>query len=318
MLRSVARNQISYHLATMGSLMAKTRVLRDSLYRRRWCLVAAAVSAAWVALAPNVGTSQAVDAPTNWKTRPLVLYQHGDVWEEVAGEDGTGADGTGTELSELGLIAKGVQRVPFQGKTYRVQREGLYRFMTLPTGLRNLISLRDEKSLLPLLMSLSALQVHGNRHDSEDPAAKRKRLIAEPWVCLTCGNMARLASAVLSGEGYQTRLVACSTLEEPNRYNDGHVMFEVDWPAAGRWILVDADMGLLFRDGGQFLSAAEVAQRVKDDQRPEFFVLAQKAAVLDPYFLRSDGYNYALEFRWQWATPEGKWQWYRRVMQHLR
>ena len=107
-------------------------------------------------------------------------------------------------------------------------------------------------------------------------------------------------------------------MEEPNGYNDGHAMFEVYWPEAGKWILVDADMGLLFKADGQFLSIEEVAKLVKEDRRPEFFVLAQKAAVLDPFFLRADGYNYALEFRWRWGTPEGKWQWYRRVMQCIR
>ncbi len=251
--------------------------------------------------------------PTKWKTRSLVLYQSGDTWEEVAGESGTGK-----ELAELGLIGKGVARVQFQGKTYSVEREGLYRFMLLPDSLRNLISLRDGRSLIPLLMAISALQVHGNRQDPESRPALKNRLLIEPWVCITCGNIARLASEILSGEGYQTRMVGCSTLEEPNGYNDGHAMFEVYWPQAGKWILVDADMGLLFKAGEQFLGAEEVAKAVKEDQRPEFFVLAQKAAVLDPFFLRPDGYNYALEFRWQWGTPEGKWQWYRRVMQRIR
>jgi hypothetical protein len=27
--------------------------------------------------------------------------------------------------------------------------------------------------------------------------------------------------------------------------------------------------------------------------------------------------NYALEFRWLWGTPDGKWRWYRRVMQRI-
>jgi hypothetical protein len=160
--------------------------------------------------------------------------------------------------------------------------------------------------------------VHGNRDNPESIETLRKRLVGEPWVCITCGKIAGLASAILSAEGYKTRMVGCSTLEEPNGYNDGHVLFEVYWPEAGRWILVDADMGLLFRADGAFLGAEEVVSRVNQDRRPEFFSLAQKAAVLDPFFLRPDGYNYALEFRWLWGTPEGKWRWYRRVLQRIR
>jgi hypothetical protein len=297
--------------------MTKTRVPQDQEYTRRRFLETAATAAvggaALDATLPQVAKSQAADSRTKWKTRSLVLYQSGGIWEEVAGESGTGK-----ELAEFSLISKGVAQVQFHGKTYCVQREGLYRFMLLPDSLRNLISLRDGRSLIPLLMAISALQVHGNRQDPEGRPALKNRLLIEPWVCTTCGNIARLASEILSGEGYQTRMVGCSTLEEPNGYNDGHAMFEVYWPEAGKWILVDADMGLLFKAGEQFLGAEEVAKAVKEDHRPEFFVLAQKAAVLDPFFLRPDGYNYALEFRWQWGTPEGKWQWYRRVMQRIR
>jgi len=297
--------------------MARTGVRRDQKYTRRRFFEAAATAAvggaALDAATPHLAKSQAADARTQWKTRTLVLHQGGDTWEEVGEESGAGK-----ELADLGLISKGVARVQFQGKAYCVEREGLYRFMLLPESLRNLISLRDERSLIPLLMSISALQVHGNRHDPEGLPAQKKRLLGEPWVCITCGNIARLASDILTVEGYRTRMVGCSTLQEPNGYNDGHALFEVYWPEAGKWVLVDADMGLLFKAGGQFLDAEEVAQAVKEDQRPEFFVLTQKAAVLDPFFLRSDGYNYALEFRWLWGTPEGKWQWYRRVMQRIR
>ncbi len=296
--------------------MTRTRVRDDQGFTRRLFLGAAvgavAGGTAPGAAAPQRTKSESVPSRRKRKTQPLVLFQTGDVWEEVRSEDGTGE-----ELADLGLIGKGVSRVRFQGKTYPVRREGLYRFMLLPESLRNLISVRNERSLIPLLMALSALQVHGNRQDSENKETLKKRLLVEPWVCITCGNIARLAGDVLSTEGYKTRIVGSSTLEEPNFYNDGHAMFEVYWPEAGKWILVDADMGLLFKAGGVFLGAQEVGELVKQDRRPEFFSLAQKAAVLDPFFLGPDAYNYALEFRWLWGTPEGKWRWYRRVMQRV-
>ena len=140
------------------------------------------------------------------------------------------------------------------------------------------------------------------------------RLRTEPWVCITCGTVAALTASVLKARGFKTRLVDSQTLEKPNGYDDGHSLFEVYWPGANKWALVDADMGLMFKNGGAFLSAEELAERVRQDRRPEFFALSQKAAVLDPFFLGPDGYNYALEFRWRWGTPEGKWRWYRRVL----
>jgi len=296
--------------------MTRTGVRQDKGWARRLFLEAAAGVAAG-GLAWDVGPlrdSRAEGAAPRPKgeTKPLVLHQSGEIWEEVFP-----GDGTGEELAKLGLISKAVSRVRFQGKTYSIEREGLYRFMSLPESLRNVISLRSERSLIPLLMAVSALQVHGNRHDRESRETLKKKLLVEPWVCITCGTVARLASDILSSQGYKTRMVGSSTLEKPNHYNDGHAMFEVFWPEASKWILVDADMGLLFKDGGVFLGAQEVADRVKRNRRPEFFYLAQKAAVLDPYFLRPDGYNYALEFRWLWGTAEGKWQWYRRVMQRV-
>jgi hypothetical protein len=296
--------------------MTRTCVRRDPSLNRRLFLAAAASAAAggiaFGAAAPKEAKDQRVGSRMKRMTRPLVLYQSGDIWEKVRDEDGTGE-----ELTKLGLVSKGVSRVRFQGKTYSVEREGLYRFMLLPESVRNLISVRSDRSLVPLLMALSALHVHGNRHSSESIETLRRRLLVEPWVSIICGEIARLASQILSAEGYKTRMVGTSTLEEPNGYNDGHAMLEVYWPEAGKRILVDADVGLLFKAGGLFLGAEEVAKRVKEDRRPEFFVLAQKAAVMDPFFLRSDGYNYALEARWRLGTPEGKWQWYRRVMQSI-
>jgi hypothetical protein len=221
------------------------------------------------------------------------------------------------ELKDYGLIAKGIALVRFGSKVYSVEREGLYRFMTLPRGLRNLISLRNSQSPIPLLMALSALQVHGNRQDAEDHERLKNRLQVEPWVCLTCGNVASLVASIVEAEGYKARIVNTETSEEKNGYDDGHSMLEVYSPQLKKWILVDADMGILFKDDGIFLSAAELAGRVKKNKRPEFVVLAQKAAVLDPFFLGPDGYNYALEFRWRWRSPEGKWRWYRRVLQRM-
>jgi hypothetical protein len=289
---------------------------QDKGWSRRLFLEAAAGAAAgglaWEAGPLGTARSEGAAPRPKGEMKSMVLYQSGEVWEEVLP-----VDGTGEELAKLGLIGKALSRVRFQGKTYSIEREGLYRFMFLPESLRNVISLRNERSLIPLLMAVSALQVHGNRYDRESLETLKKKMLVEPWVCITCGTIARLARDILSSQGYKTRMIGSSTTEKPNHYNDGHAMFEVHWPEAGKWILVDADMGLLFKDGGVFLGAEEVADRVKRNHRPEFFYLAQKAAVLDPYFLGPDGYNYALEFRWLWGTPEGKWQWYRRVMQRV-
>lgn len=259
------------------------------------------------------------DAPRDAKPpKSLVLYQSGQTWEEVpAAEAGKDAKGV-KDVKGLGLIVKGASQVRFEGKVYRVDREGLYRFMLLPQGVRNLIALRDGKSLIPLLRTLSALQVHGNRHDvAPDQVGKlREKLQSEPWVSISCGTVSYLFAAVLKDEGYKTRQVSASAPpERHNGYDDGHRLFEVFSPAAGKWILVDADMGLLFKDGGVFLDADEFGKRVKDNNKPEFFVLTQKAAVVDPFFPSPTGYNHALEFRWRWGTDGGKWRWYRRVFQ---
>lgn len=245
----------------------------------------------------------------------LVLYQRGGTWEEVPA-DGTAKPGEVKEAKGLGLVARGVSRVRFRGQVYAVDREGLYRFVEPTKGVQNLISLREGNSPVPLLEALAALQVHGNRHDvAPDQVGKlREKLRSEPWVSITCGTASYLFAGVLRDEGYKTRQV--SALAPPglhNGYDDGHRLFEVFWPAAGKWVLVDADMGLLFKDGGVFLDADEFGARVRGDKRPEFVVLAQKAAVVDPFFPSATGYNYALEFRWRWATDEGKWRWYRRV-----
>ncbi len=242
--------------------------------------------------------------------KPMVWYQRG-----AEGQILEPTPGDGRELGDFSLIAKQASTVRFQGKVYSVQREGLYRFMVIPDKMRNLISLRNDHSLIPLLMALSNLQIHGNRHDSESIETLKARLYTDPWISVTCGTISALAVNILHEQGFRARWVHTLTLEDWNTYDNGHSLLEVFAPQMGKWILADVDMGLLFREGDSFLNAYEFWQTVDRGEQPEFFVLSPKE--IDPFYLSPSGFNYALWARWDLKDRKGKWRWYQRIFQVL-
>ena len=243
----------------------------------------------------------------------VLLEREGEV-TELEGEPGK----EGEKLENLPLIVKGENRVVFEEKTYHLHEAGLYRFFVAPHKAQNLILLSPAGSPLSLLRYLSALQIHGNRHDGESLDKLKERLRNETWVSITCGTISSLAVKILREEGFQSRFVSTLTLDEWNTYNNGHSLLEALFPEDG-WVLVDIDFGFLFRESGKFLSTYEFWKSVQEDKKPEFFPLAEKALdpfYHDPFFYPSSrGFNYSLYFRWKWRTMEEKWRWYRRVFQ---
>lgn len=242
--------------------------------------------------------------------KPLVLYQNRNEWIEIKGEEGNAE-----EVEKLGLIEKGRSIVKFYSKIYSIRREGLYRFILIPESIRNLISLRDESSLVPLLASLSNLHIHGNRNDGDNVEKLKGKLRTQPWVSIICWTISNLAKKILEEESFSIRMVETLTSENWNTYDNSHVLLEVFYPKRQKWILVDLDMGFLFKKNGKFLNTYEFWKCIKEEIKPEFFILSKKE--MDPFFLATNGFNYSLGSRWIFRDLEMKWNWYKRVFQTI-
>jgi len=239
---------------------------------------------------------------------PLVLCESEGGMIEIRCESGKGE-----EVEKLPLIVKGEKTVEFDGNTYHLKEEGLYRFLLIPHKIQNLILLRSS-SPLPLLRCLSLLQIHGNRHSKESRDRLKEKLREEAWISITCGTISSLGEKILKEEGFRARRVSANTLEKWNTYNNGHCLLEVFLPEQG-WTLVDLDMGFLFRGKSKFLSAYEFWKMVQEGIKPKFYSLSENP--IDPYFLSPIGFNFSPYYKWKFNKIEWKWDWYRRIFQTI-
>jgi hypothetical protein len=151
----------------------------------------------------------------------------------------------------------------------------------------------------------------GHQHliaDLETPATTKA------WLSLTCGVMRDLGIRVLTDIGVNARQINVETTSQHNGYDDGHAAMEMQDPSTGEWLLVDLDLGYMFRDygTGRYLSAIDFRTAVLENRKPEFVALS--SGETDPRWVEA-GFNYSPWFRWRLATAEDRWEWYRRVFQ---
>jgi hypothetical protein len=233
-----------------------------------------------------------------------VFFQEDGKWEEVAGFVGDKVE----DVRGLPLVVTGKKAVGFEGKSYPVEKEGLYRFLKYPSDVVNLISRKDDNSMLPVLRGLSLLHVHGNRDEQiEDAVGKLKRMMS---ISKTCGPMSNLAYTVLRKQaGFWPRTVTTVTKESLTGFDDGHQLMEVYYPLQKKWILVDIDMGYLFQEKGKdaYLDALEFWKILQEKRAYELVKLSTKE--IDPSF------SIALYAKIQFGTEAGVKAWYGRIFQ---
>lgn len=240
---------------------------------------------------------------------PFVFYETAEGKRELKG-----SPGEAEAVETLPLIVEGKRKVSFRGMVFNLEGEGLYRFLLVPQKIQNLILVNDKQSPLPVLQALARLQIHGNRYNEQSLEELKKRLRNEPWVSITCGVISGLGADILSKRGFKTRHASACAVEKWNAYSNTHSLFELFFPAHG-WVLVDLDLGLLFRENGRFLNAYEFYKCVQAKRKPEFYLLSE--GKIDPYFSAPNGYNYAAFFGWELGTEEKKWNWYCRIFQSV-
>lgn len=148
--------------------------------------------------------------------------------------------GEGQPLPNALLAGPGLYRAA--GFVWDCNRPGLYRICQPYQENRQFV-IPDPTDVLATALALSRLFVRGNGDDFLTSEALAKVARTRLVVC-TCGPAAQFVCATLSGLGHGCRVVAAQTDQQPNGYNDGHVMLEV--AQAGGWVAVDVSAACWF------------------------------------------------------------------------
>jgi hypothetical protein len=264
--------------------------------------------------------------------QPLVLFVQGNhPAQEIIPLSGEPSDAVA--LTDLGLISVSgpgssshqaplAAAVVFAGSVYDVRAEGVYRFIRMPTldgtpgRVQNLISVQNldtMDSLVALFAGIAQLHVQGVRHESDSDLVRTMQ--STGWTSLRCGQIADLGIRLLTTLGFESRMVSAITQEPLNGYDNFHAMLEVFLDDSQTWMVVDLDLGTIFRDQGTgtYLSAMGLQQAVLTNQSPQVIRLAPLA--IDYDFI--DGFDYTPWAKWRFSTDDALWSWYRRVWQQL-
>jgi|GEM_PF-3532930 len=157
------------------------------------------------------------------------------------------------------VIAKG--KYSFGDFTYELDKEGLYRFVSL--GSRNEQRIVYSGDVKRLISSLSWILAHGKRDNGLIPEEITEKA-KNSKVILVCGGAVDWTRKVLSGSGVKSRVVMIRSLAKAVSYNDKHLMLEVYDETLGKWVLYDIDNNVMFEYKGSPLSFSEFMTRVKE------------------------------------------------------
>jgi hypothetical protein len=182
------------------------------------------------------------------------------------------------------------------GESYRMQEEGLYRFLHPMNENRQCIVFRED--VWALMSAVSWLASHGYR-DNQKSYAEKLEIARAGKLVVTCGDFAVFVTKLFASLNLRARVVGMTTLIRRNGYNDGHVLNEVFFN--GRWIVYDADQGQLYRAGNRRLNLLELIESTRNGgytNEP----LTASVPVAVGHFARN-GYAYDLWMETCLSTP---------------
>jgi hypothetical protein len=153
----------------------------------------------------------------------------------------------------------------FQGTSYDLTKEGLYRFKTS----KNIRAQRIvfQKDIEAFLSAISWITSHGSS-DIEKTVAELTEKAMHSKLLISCGPASNFTQQLLATLNIKSRLVSGITLELWNGYNDGHALIEVWREKWGKWVLYDINLHSYFtyKQGSTPLSLFEFHKAVaKDD-----------------------------------------------------
>ena len=250
----------------------------------------------------------------NWvnKKDSVAFYPAGDIIVYYANMCNTSlvSDNNKMDASPLPdelIIPSGVYQ--FRGETFELQKEGLYRFMEV--GKEQQQRIVYKKDLYSLLSAISWIVSHGNS-DHIYSLETRTELAKTRKLFMNCGGISAWAKSLLDGQSIRSRIVYSTTLNNRNKFDNGHVLIEVYHEYLRRWVVFDLDMNCYFTIDQKPISFIEFAYAV-NSRLPYKIIPISRDILLDvSNFKNKKGTDYA--FVMERLLPLVR-KWYRRVLQ---
>ncbi len=212
-------------------------------------------------------------------------------------------------LPEDLIILPGVYQ--FQNKIFSLTEEGLYRFVDVKDISKQQQRIVYRNNLDALLSSISWVASHGNS-DNRCSTAELTELAKRRKLFINCGTISRWGKSVLDKQGVTSRIVVSTTLEEKNKFDNGHVLLEVYKKPIEKWVVYDIDMNSTFTIQKTPLSFIEFAYAVNNNVPYKIINLASDTQMDISNFKDNKGKDYALIMERIIAQSH---QWYKRVLQ---
>ncbi len=99
--------------------------------------------------------------------------------------------------------------------------------------------------------------------DSDNHLRDKISAMSKQKIRFQCGATSELAQTIFEKAGFSTRVVRVLTADEPNNFDDGHVMIEVK--ICDHWCLFDLSLHRYFRRHGYHISLSEFVEGGYDE-----------------------------------------------------
>ena len=216
----------------------------------------------------------------------------------------------GIGLPDTLVIPKG--KYVFSGKTYNLDKEGVYRFVN--PGKCNEQRIVFETNHDALLSSIAWIYSHGNKDDEKSfgeilTKARNEKIFA------TCGTISNWSIQFLKDHGIKARIVAVLTLDEWNSYDNGHILIEVFREKLQKWVLYDVDNDAFFTYDDNPLSLLEFTKHVKENDYEINFIAKKNDIDTSNYVDKKNNYDYGFLLEARFLNEATRREWYQRVFQ---
>ncbi|MGD8563689.1 MAG: methyltransferase domain-containing protein, partial [Desulfarculaceae bacterium] len=178
----------------------------------------------------------------------------------------------------------------FNGNTYNLDKEGLYRFIDQHRhGVQKIVY---KNQLDPLLSSLAWITSHGN----EDDKLNLEQLLlkaSQHKLVLTCGYNSFFACQILNSLGHKAISVAGAAISPENQLRS-HTLLEVYKADLNKWVMYDLDLKVTVERNGTPLSFSELLPSLNKEEPLDFqrFTAATIMAFpLDPSTEKTSAFN---------------------------
>ena len=247
-----------------------------------------------------------IEPPAINMNKPIVFYAHLEKIQSISEENGK----TGNDIPEKLIIKKGTYR--FHGKSYDLNKEGVYRFLF--PGVENKQRIVFEDDVNALLSSIAWVFSHGNLDDTKTEQEIIDKAMYSK-ISATCGTISEWSKNFLMKNGVKSRLVSSLTLDSWNSYDNGHIMIEVFRPELKKWVVYDIDNDAYFINKQIPLSLIELVEKIKDGDFIIEYIARKNDIDVKNFLDKKNNYDYGFLIESRFSDEQTRREWYKHILQ---